>query len=442
MLQLHKPLRSCGEERTVGKCEAGLMGQARTVDAAGTADRSCVFVTTLDLSLCCGPTDHVAGIAGGLAERGYEVTILSPKPQGIIAGAFPDSVRFIHYPSVRILGLPGAFGGFLALVKLWKLRHVNSAYVRCSPGTLPITWFARVLRFRSVVVEHNAWLSDDITSFGYVRGLKLFATLFQVCEANLATANRVVTLRLLELLARRGVARPKLIVIGNGTDTRTFYPLDREECRRRVGIPESNKVVLAFVGNLWPGAGLDTVLRAMKLLKDRGRDVQLIVAGDGIYRNELEITAINLKQASSVRFLGYISAADANIVLGAADVALAPYLRERNAVVGISPLKLYAYAAAGRPCVISSLPGTEELASEPWIFQAAPDSPESLTEAIERALASNRATTSASARAFAEQNDWSRVADRVSQLLFAGCPRPASQDPRRVVADGPPLSAR
>src|SRR5262245_36989125 len=126
MLQLHKPLRSCGEGLIVGKYRAGLIGQARTVDAAGSADRSCVFVTTLDLSLCCGPTDHVAGIARGLAERGYEVTILSPKPQGIIVGPFPAAVRFIHYPSVRILGLPGAFGGFLALLKLWKLRHVNS----------------------------------------------------------------------------------------------------------------------------------------------------------------------------------------------------------------------------------------------------------------------------------------------------------------------------
>jgi glycosyltransferase involved in cell wall biosynthesis len=127
-----------------------------------------------------------------------------------------------------------------------------------------------------------------------------------------------------------------------------------------------------------------------------------------------------------VRFLGHISATEVNAVLGAADVALAPYLRDRNEAVGISPLKLYAYAAAGRACVMSCLPGTEELVSEPWVFLAEPGSPGSLAEAIDRALVSDRAAISASARAFAEQNDWSIVADRVSELLFADVPNPGA----------------
>src|SRR5262245_30678751 len=317
----------------------------------------------LDLSDRSRPTDHLAGIVEALAQRGYHLTVLSPKPQKEIARSFPANTSLLHYLNVQVLGLPRAVGGFLALFKLWKLRCIKALYVRSSPGTLPITLFGRLAGFKFIAVEHNGWLADELTSFGYGKIWKPFVSWCQVREANLATTNRVVTNRLRKLLADRGVGSNKLIVIGNGTDTRTFHPLDREECRRRLGI-DSKTSVLAFIGNLWPGAGVETILLAMQVLKARGRHAELIIAGDGISRNNLEIAVRKMQQGQSLecsspaRFLGYISPAEANVVLGATDVALAPYLGERNAATGISPLKLYAYAAAGRACVVTSLPGT------------------------------------------------------------------------------------
>jgi glycosyltransferase involved in cell wall biosynthesis len=363
---------------------------------------------------------------GGLSQRGYQITVLSPKPLKQIEASFPTGVTLLHYPNLRALHLPSSVGGVLALPKVWKLRQLKSLYVRSSPGTLAITWFGSLARFKFIAVEHNGWLADEVTSFGYSSFWTRFVTWSQVWEAKLASANRVVTTQLQNLLADRGVDRDKLVVIGNGTDTRVFYPLDREECRRRMGISEDTKKVLAFVGNLWPGAGVETILRAMQLLKTRGRQIELIVAGDGVSRGHIEAAAKKLLESeisepsSSVRFLGHLPPIETNVVLGAADVAVAPYLGERNTTVGISPLKLYAYAAAGRACVLSSLPGTEELASEPWIFQAEPGSPQSFANAIERALASDPRITSETARSFAEQNDWAMVAHRVSELMF-GC---------------------
>lgn len=377
-----------------------------------------VVATTLDLSLVNGPSDHVLAIISRLSRLGYQITTLSPRPSLPIKRELPASTRLCHYPSLARFGLPNAFSGILAIPQLARLRDHELLYVRNSPGTLPITAAGKRLGFRRIIVEHNGWLATEIGTYGYWRRLSRLAEWCQVKDSKLASANRVVTPELKARLLERGVPADRVHVIENGSDTETIRPACRAECRRALGLPEDGRPILAFVGNLWEGAGMETVLDALQRSELGLERVLLLIVGDGQSRLALEskVSSLPLGRVDA-RFLGSLPPEMIAVALGASDVALAPYRIDHTRDAGLSALKLRTYAAAGKPTVISSLPSLSSLGQETWIFAAEPDNAASFAGAIGAALAADRDQMCISARRFAEANDWSVAVGRINSLL-------------------------
>jgi glycosyltransferase involved in cell wall biosynthesis len=389
--------------------------------AAGTAlpprQRPLVMVTTIDLGARDGPSLHFLNLARQLARLGHEVTIISPSPQRAIERSLIEGIGVRHVAGARRLHLPNVLNVFPLAFALWRLSPAGKRlYLRSSPATGLLCRVAR-RAVSHVVVEYNGWLSDDVAILGYPRPLAGLARLLQRAEARRADKVRAVTSGLGAVLAAEGVDPARIAVIGNGTDTAQFRPLDQARCRSEMGIAGHSRV-LAFVGNLWPAVDLDAVFDAMVILKGRGRQTRMLIAGDGVRRARLEQRARDVAGPDAARFLGHLSPAQANVVLGAADVAVAPFHRRRNARIGLSPLKIRDYAAAGRPCVATDLGGIDELRDEPWMFLARAESAQSYADAIDAALAADLPALSRQARTYAERNfDWKIVARRVSALI-------------------------
>lgn len=397
---------------------------AERIDAsiARTATRqTLLFVTTLDLGRKTGPAEHVAGIVRNLAADGFDVTVLSPTPSDAIERHPFGRASLEHFASARRLGLPNACSSLLGLVCLLRHRRHDILYVRSSAGTLALAALGRLTGFKRIVVEHNGWLGDEVITFRKGTGnarLARIAAWSQVREARLATTNRAVTPELRDMLVRNGIAAERIDVIGNGTDTGHFRPLDRDTCRRELGLPLDDTRVVAFIGNLWPGAGVEPLLDAVEMLARRGTPMRLVIGGDGISRAALTADVERRFGARGpVSFAGWLGPEQANVLLGAADVAAAPYLAARTDSAGNSALKIRMYAAAGKPVVVSRLKGTADLAREPWAFLAEPGEPTSIADAIARALAADAGKMAASARTFGESNDWSVVAGRIGKML-------------------------
>ena len=219
------------------------------------------------------------------------------------------------------------------------------------------------------------------------------------------------------ILTSEGVDAAKVMVIGNGTDTRQFRPMNTAQCRSELGITV-DEPLLGFVGNLWAAVDLGIVFEAMAILKRRGAPARIVIAGDGVQRAELERKARLLLGEDAALFLGHLSPERTNIVINAADVVVAPFHRARNERIGLSPLKIRDYAAAGIACAATDIGGIDELRNEPWIFLAGPDDPLSYADAIASALAADRTIVRNRARAYAETHfDWSVVARQVSMLI-------------------------
>lgn len=393
----------------------GVLAQTEPTDR-----RPIVMVTTVDLGARNGPAIHFLNVARQIHELGFPVTVVALRPSGPLPVALPRGLRLDLTGHATNRGWRSALSGLLLMRPLFRHRSIDRLYLRSSPGTFPVAGMARLLGYRAMVVECNGWLEEDILAAGYPRVVAALFRRLQVAEARLADRVRVVTDRLARLMIAEGIDPEAVAVVGNGTDIETFHPLDRAVCRQRLGLQQlGERPVLAFVGNLWEAIDLPTVFKAMRLLRDEGSPLELLVVGDGVARGHFEAAAnAILGPDSGVTFLGAKSPEATNVVLGVADLALAPFVSARNERIGLSPLKIRDFAAAARPCIATDLSGIRELASEPWLFLAEPESPPSYAGAVRRALEADREALGVAARAYAETHfDWRHIGYGVGRLV-------------------------
>lgn len=107
------------------------------------------------------------------------------------------------------------------------------------------------------------------------------------------------------------------------------------------------------VGSLLPVKGHTTLLRAMRLLVEDGRDVECVIAGEGRRRRPLRRLAVALGIERVVRFVGFVP--DVTEILRSADVFCLPSLSE-----GLPYAALEA-VIAGVPAVMSEVGAIPDL---------------------------------------------------------------------------------
>jgi len=105
----------------------------------------------------------------------------------------------------------------------------------------------------------------------------------------LKNADRVVVVSedIAERLERDGISHGKLRVIRRGVQKEIFHPGDQLEARRRLGLPESRKIVIA-VGRLVGVKGFDKLIGAFRKLHERGEDILGFILGEGELRKSLQ----------------------------------------------------------------------------------------------------------------------------------------------------------
>ncbi len=78
-----------------------------------------------------------------------------------------------------------------------------------------------------------------------------------------------------------GVDPARVQVIPCGVDTTLFRPQDRHQARRALALPEAAPIVL-FIGRLQPLKGLDTLLRAVHLVRQHYPRLHVRIVGGGV----------------------------------------------------------------------------------------------------------------------------------------------------------------
>lgn len=143
---------------------------------------------------------------------------------------------------------------------------------------------------------------------------------------------------------------------------------------------------IVFTGNISPAQSFETIIAAAKKLKDGGiEDINWIIVGDGMSRNEMEQKVRSAGLEKDFYFEGYKPMTDIPRYTGIADALIGGLVKSELLEASI-PAKVTSYIAAGRPMVMYLDGEAQELINNlaKSGFAGPTENVDSLTENIKR----------------------------------------------------------
>jgi glycosyltransferase involved in cell wall biosynthesis len=142
------------------------------------------------------------------------------------------------------------------------------------------------------------------------------------------------------IIFRHYGVNPKLCkAIPVGVDQSRFFPLDLKR------IPNS----LFFLGRLEERKGIDFLIRAIPIVKDRLNDIQLFIGGDGVLRSYLENFIEKNNLESNVHLLGAVDDSALNEWYNKVSVVIIPSVFEGFGLTAIEAM------ACGTPVIATDV---------------------------------------------------------------------------------------
>jgi glycosyltransferase involved in cell wall biosynthesis len=296
-----------------------------------------------DLSEPSGGTDRVSAFAAGLDQAGHDVAIVAPTP----AGNVPDRLEPVVFVPVST-GTRNVINQPVRAVKLArKARAVadeRDARLQIEHATL--AGAAAMLGVSFDVLDMHD-LSFRSPLYGELPLGELVQRLVRHIEGRaLSEAPEIVVVseRMADLAVQEwSIARERLTVVPNG-----YFPEVIEPYREVKTVP--GRVI--FLGTLHPKVDIE----AIRSVAELPAVSECIVIGDGPRRDELETMADDVER---LRVTGRLPNEEAFPLLSSAAVAINPQ-HGSDLQAASSPVKLYYYAALGRPMVLSEGPELAE----------------------------------------------------------------------------------
>jgi glycosyltransferase involved in cell wall biosynthesis len=331
----------------------------------------------------------VLSLANGLARwrdsngaPQFEVTVVTQTP----AGNYDDTAH--PFPVIRRPGLPQLF----QLIRKSNLVHV------AGPALAPsiFAWLSR----KPFVIEHHGYQATCPNGLLFHQpsetvcpGHFLAGNYRECLKCNAKTAGSTRSLWLLlsaflrKAASRRAAANiapsahvasrqslPRTTTIVHGIED----PCSGKDAPRAV--PVMHRRNFAYLGRLVLEKGLSVFIEATRFLRAEGRDLNVVLIGDGPDRPRLEKQIAALGLEGSIRITGFLSGTNLDHALRDAAAIVIPTTMEETA--GLAAME---QMIRGRPVIASAIGGLGELVREAGLTFA-PGDARSLAAAMKRIL--------------------------------------------------------
>lgn len=319
------------------------------------------------------PQNRLFATAKSLQARGAEVIVLTAMPN------YPDSkvqegYRGKFYMHETLEGLPvhrawifvSVSRGIVSrlcnyfsfvfsslLVGLFKLKRSDVLFVESPPLFLGITamLLARMKRAKLVFNVSDLW-PESAVQLGLVTNRMLIG-LSTKLEMRCYRRSALITGQTQGIVAdiRARCPEKKVLWVPNGVDFAAIGAANDavpSDVRQRLGIGAAD-LVLAYAGIIGHAQGLEVVLRAAALLRER-RDVHFLLIGDGPEKPKLQALKAEFGDIG-VRFIDRMPRADLLALMRSVDVVVVP-LRKNDLFKGAIPSKIFEALALGKPLLL------------------------------------------------------------------------------------------
>jgi len=347
----------------------------------------------------------------------------------------PLSLRSYKKNSERIKRLP-PYEYKIDSVTCWRPRYIDFSlfswncrkhYIQIFTMIVSLLFFVFHQRIRfDVIHAHFAYRNGYVASIlGKILGKPVIITahgsdihqnlynngaLFRKRTLNaLSWSIRIIAVSqsLKNMIADEGFGN-KTFVIPCGFSDSKFSQMDTNDCRVKLFL-DTNKILLLFIGNLVAVKGVDVLIRAFKIVRDKECNVELIIIGDGSEREVLEQQVLDEGLEEMVFFLGRKDHTIIPLYVNASDILIVPSRNEGRSVATIEAL------ACGKPVVASRVGGIPEtIVNDQLGILVEKENPVALADGIMNAL--NRTWDERYISNYAKQYDQGQLISHVLKV--------------------------
>lgn len=343
-----------------------------------------------------GPRTHVLGVINAFRHLGWEVRpyIVGDRvPLAWVAGN--DSEQALRESLLKRVAADWVRLG-VGIAHGWRafreLGQVDWVYERYSAFQALGWWFQQKgipwvletndLYYVSAVKDRKSAALGSI-----LRVQERWA--YRKCEILICISQALADL----IMRDMGIPASKIVVLPNGVDTEHLDPFRARPVRFFDG------PTIGFVGQLHAWQRLDLLIEAVACLRREGISYNLVIIGDGLMRRTWEALVASLGLSEQVRFTGHVLWEEIPNYIAGFDLGYAGPVPLAAGSMYLSPLKLYEYAAMGRPIVAANCADAQNLVGDGvagYLF--APGNLEDLCRALRQAYEERECWFEAGAR--------------------------------------------
>lgn len=336
----------------------------------------------------CLPAFHFGGegdasfllqmlIAQKLIERGQQIRFIAPIDQeDVICTTDPEQKNIVRRTWSSSLGFRLLRKASWKMQQILRVPYLNffsnfnfyDAYLQCLPGVDLVQERNGLYRMAAAMAARRLKLpyilffdADDLYEHDYlgdpIKGVLRWRA-EQMMRYNLRAAQRVICVskatkqRLVNVWQ---TPAEKIEVFPNAVDVDVYResPDSRQAVRASFGLQDQPLVI--FVGGFYPWHDVQGLLTSFEMIARSHPEARLMLVGDGPQHQAMEAHAAGLGISAKVIFTGRVAHKEVPRLIGAADIAVAPYPQMDRGAFWFSPMKLFEYMACGKAIVASDL---------------------------------------------------------------------------------------
>lgn len=243
---------------------------------------------------------------------------------------------------------------------------------------------SRLCRVPFILEIRDIW-PESIVAVGALRNKRLLRVLEWLEQKMYTAAKHIVTVGegYKQKLLEKGIQAKNISVIHNGFDHEIFYPRQPDD-KIRQHYNLNHEFICSYVGTIGMACGLDVVLRAAKLLKNKQRnDIKFLLVGAGAIKTQLQRQTFE-ENLDNIVFVGRQDKHLISRFLSITDACLI-HLKKAELFKTVLPSKIFEAAAMAKPIIL----GVEGFAAE-FVKQAnagtciEPENAEQLAQSVEK----------------------------------------------------------